>query len=107
MSDSRLVVLSTAPDDEVAAQLAATLVGDRLAACVNVVGGVRSFYRWEGQVQIDDEVLIIIKTDAAHLEQLTERLVSEHPYECPEVVALPIAGGYEGYLSWLSGSLAP
>lgn len=107
MSDSRLVVLSTAPNDEVAAQLAATLVGDRLAACVNVVGGLRSFYWWEGQVQNDDEVLMIIKTDAAHLEQLTERLVSEHPYECPEVVALPIAGGYEGYLSWLSESLSP
>ena len=78
-----------------------------MAACVNVVPGVRSFYRWEGEVQNDDEVLMIIKTDAGHLEQLTERLVAEHPYECPEVVALPIVGGYEGYLSWLSESLSP
>ncbi len=107
MSNAGLVVLSTAPNDDVAAQLAAILVGDKLAACVNVVPGVRSFYWWEGEVQNDDEVLMIIKTDAAHLEQLTERLVAEHPYECPEVVALLIAGGYEGYLAWLSGSLAP
>ncbi len=105
MSESKLVVLSTAPNDEAAAQIATILVREKLAACVNVVAGVRSFYRWEGALQIDDEVLMIIKTDAAHLEQLTERLVAEHPYECPEVVALPIAGGYEGYLSWLSESL--
>ncbi len=107
MSDSKLVVLSTAPNGEAAAQLAAMLVGDGLAACVNVVDGMRSFYRWEGEVQSDDEVLMIIKTDAGHLDALTEALVSEHPYECPEVVALPIAGGYEGYLSWLSESLSP
>lgn len=106
MSEPKLVVLSTAPNDEVAARLAAIVVGDKLAACVNVVAGVRSFYRWEGDVQTDNEVLMIIKTDAAHLEQLTDRLVAEHPYECPEVVALPVAGGYEGYLSWLSESLA-
>jgi len=106
MATSGVVVLSTAPDDEVAASLAAFVVGERLAACVNIVGPIRSLFWWDGAVQDDSEVLLICKTDADHLDALIEALVAEHPYDCPEVIALPIVGGAVGYLRWIGESLA-
>lgn len=106
MSDESLVVLSTAPSDEVAEQLASFLVQEKLAACVNIVGGVRSLYWWEGAIQDDAEVLMICKTDAAHLDALTQALTTRHPYDCPEVVALPIVGGSADYLAWVGESLS-
>ena len=106
MPDKDLVVLSTAPDAEVGGAVAATLVRERLAACVNIVAGVRSLYWWDGEVQDDSEVLLVCKTDAGHLDALTAALIEQHPYDCPEVIALPIVGGSDDYLSWLRKSLA-
>jgi len=106
MSDERLIVFSTAPSSEVAEALAEHLVGEQLAACVNVVDGIRSIYRWQGGVHRDPEVLLVIKTDREHLEPLIETLQNRHPYDCPEIVALPIVGGSTEYLEWLTGSLA-
>jgi len=100
-----LVVLSTAPDEQVAGKLAATLVEAKLAACVNVVPGIRSLYWWDGAVQDDAEVLLICKTDEAHVAQLSETLVREHPYDCPEVVALPVQTGSAAYLGWIADAL--
>lgn len=105
MSQENLVVLSTAPDQEVARELAAALVERRLAACVNLVPGLESHYWWEGEVQHDAEVLLLCKTRREHLAELSELLVERHPYECPEVVALPIVGGYQDYLDWIAGSV--
>jgi periplasmic divalent cation tolerance protein len=96
------LVLSTIPPDK-APELARTLVAERLAACVNLLPGARSFYRWKGEACEDDEALLLIKTTAAALPRLTERLLALHPYDVPEVVALPIAAG-EGhgpYLDWI------
>ena len=106
MNEERLVVFSTAPNSAVAEELARHLLGEQLAACVNVIDGIRSIYRWEGEVHRDPEVLLVIKTDRAHLEPLTETLQNQHPYDCPEVVAVPIVGGSADYLGWLTDSLA-
>lgn len=105
LNEENLVVLSTAPDREVARTLAAALVERKLAACVNLVPGLESHYWWEGEVQHDSEVLLICKTRREHLAEVSEVLVETHPYECPEVVALPIVGGYRNYLDWIAESV--
>lgn len=101
------VVLVTAPDSETGGQLAASLVEERLAACVNVVPGVRSIYRWDGRVQDDAEVLLVVKTRKDRVDALAERIRALHPYDLPEVVALASEGGSVPYLEWVSEEAAP
>ena len=96
------VVLVTAPDSDTGADIARAVVADELAACVNVVPGVRSIYRWEGAVQEEEEVLLVMKTRRARLGELTARVEAVHPYDVPEVVALPIEGGSAPYLAWVA-----
>lgn len=105
MPKQAMVVLSTAPDEAVAAQLARALVEGKLAACVNIVGGMRSLYWWDGALHDDAEVLLLCKTDGERLDELTRTLTELHPYDCPEVVALPVAGGNAAYLSWITDTL--
>lgn len=95
------VVLVTAPERESAARIARTLVSERLAACVNLVPAVRSIYRWEGSVEEDEEVLLVVKTRAGRTEALAERIRALHPYAVPEVLALAAAGGSAAYLDWV------
>lgn len=101
------VVLVTAPDAEAGGRLARTLVDERLAACANLVPGVRSIYRWEGRVQEDAEVLLVIKTTAGREAALCERVSSLHPYDLPEVLALPAVGGSDAYHDWVRREVAP
>ena len=101
MEDVIQVVLCTAPDAAQAARLARGLVDARLAACVNVVDGVRSFYRWEGEVQDDAEVQMIIKTQRSRIAALFDWLNEHHPYDVPEMLALPVSSGSEAYCRWL------
>jgi len=101
-----IVVLCTCPEGPPAARLAEALVAERLAACVNRLPGVVSIFRWEGQVQQDSETLLLIKTTQARLPALTERIRSLHPYELPEVVAVPVLGGLDEYLDWVRASVA-
>jgi periplasmic divalent cation tolerance protein len=103
----RLVVLSTVGSAEDAERLARELVERRLAACVNVVPGLVSIYRWQGRVERDEERLLVIKTRGERFEALREALVALHPYEVPEILALPVAAGSQPYLDWLDDSLAP
>jgi periplasmic divalent cation tolerance protein len=100
-----LVVLVTAPSAEKAAELARTLVEEKLAACGNVVPGVRSIYRWEGKICDDAEALLILKVPAKRLTELSDRVVALHPYEVPEVVAVRIEGGNERYVDWIVQSM--
>ncbi len=95
------VVLITAPSEEVAHRIARTLVEERLAACVNLVPGLTSVYRWQGEVVEDKEVLLIVKTTTFAFPRLKERVLALHPYTVPEIVALPIAEGHVAYLAWL------
>jgi periplasmic divalent cation tolerance protein len=98
--DAVQVVLVTAPQDA-AHELARTLVGERLAACINVVPGVRSIYRWQGAVEEDDEVLLVAKTRSDRVDALTQRVRELHPYDLPETLALPAVGGSAAYLEWV------
>ncbi len=95
------VVFVTAPDVGVAERLARGLVEERLAACVNLIPGIRSFYRWKGAVQDDVEVLLVVKTRADRLEALASWVQELHPYELPEILGLPIIGGSQAYLDWI------
>lgn len=104
MSDA-LVCYCTCPDEAVARRLAEGLVAAQLAACVNIVPGLTSVYRWQGEIQTDAEVLLLIKTDVAHYPALEEQLKREHPYELPELIAVPLATGSRPYLEWLHRSL--
>jgi periplasmic divalent cation tolerance protein len=98
-----LVVLVTAPTPERAAEIARALVEERLAACGNVVPGIRSIYRWEGEVHEDAEALLVLKTTRARFDALRDRVLALHPYEVPEVIALPVETGSAAYLAWLVG----
>jgi periplasmic divalent cation tolerance protein len=96
-----VVVLCTVPDEEVGASLARTIVGKRLAACVNLVPGLRSIYSWKGEIQDDGEVLLVMKTRESLFGELRERITSLHPYDVPEIVALPAADCHGPYLDWV------
>jgi periplasmic divalent cation tolerance protein len=102
-----LVVLSTFPSLERATAAADALVGERLAACVNLVPGLTSIYRWQGAIQRDAEVLAIIKTTRAGYAALAARLAALHPYEVPELLALDVTTGAAPYLAWLAAQVAP
>jgi len=98
-----VAVLVTCPGDR-APELARAVVAARLAACVNIVGEVRSIYTWKGEVCDDAESLLVIKTRASLFEALREKVVDLHPYDVPEVIALPIDKGHPEYLAWIEES---
>jgi periplasmic divalent cation tolerance protein len=102
-----LLVLCTAPTAEVAAGLARALVEARLAACGNVVPGLRSIYRWQGKVEDESEALLLLKTTRDQFPALRDELLRRHPYQVPEVLALPVEAGSARYLDWLAGAVGP
>ena len=97
-----LLSFTTCPDTDCADRIADALVDERLAACVNVLPGVRSVYRWEGQVERGKEVLLLAKTTPGQAQALQQRIVELHPYELPEVVMVESAGGLPAYLDWVA-----
>jgi periplasmic divalent cation tolerance protein len=108
MNSKHIVVLCSCPDEAVASRIAGALVGEGLAACVNRVSGVRSTYRWDGVLQDDGEVLLVVKTLGERFAVLEARIRALHPYEVPEIIALPVVAGSAGYLDWVSrGSPGP
>jgi periplasmic divalent cation tolerance protein len=102
MTDA-LLVFTTLPSADKAAELAKLVVEERLAACANLLPAIRSIYRWQGKLQDENEVLLLLKTRAEHLERLKLRILELHPYEVPEVLAVPVEAGYQPYLDWLAG----
>jgi periplasmic divalent cation tolerance protein len=101
-----LVVFTNAPDRSVAMQLARVLVEQRLAACVNVFGGCTSVYRWDGAVETAEELPVIIKTRASRYAEVEAAIRKLHPYELPEIVAVPVVHGLPEYLDWVSEETA-
>jgi periplasmic divalent cation tolerance protein len=93
--------LCTCPDEKIAQELAHSLVEARLAACVNILPAITSVYMWQGRIEQDGEVLLLIKTSEQRLPDLQAHIVARHPYELPEVIAVPITDGLTGYLQWL------
>ncbi len=96
-----IMVFITAPKEDEAARIAKDIVTSRLAACVNIVNGIRSIYRWRGEIEDENEVLMIVKTRRGLFGELTKRVKEIHSYSVPEIIALPIEEGSEEYLKWL------
>lgn len=102
-----LLVLTNLPDVASARALAVHVVSARLAACVNILSPCRSVYRWQGRVEDAEEVPLLIKTDAARYAELEAVIRARHPYELPEIVAVPISRGLPDYLDWLAAETTP
>jgi periplasmic divalent cation tolerance protein len=106
MNDKVILALTTCPDEVSAQAVATALVQERLAACVNRIAGLRSTYFWDARLQDESEILLIIKTTSGRLGELQARLNALHPYELPELLAIPVAGGNERYLDWVRKGVA-
>lgn len=104
MTDEAIVVYITAPNEEEAANIAQALVRSRIAACVNIVEDIRSIYSWQGKVEDDSEVLMIVKTRRALFDKLSNTVMDLHSFDVPEVIAIPIIDGSADYLAWLRES---
>lgn len=100
-----VVILVTASSKKEARKIASALVKNKLAACVNIVGNIESVFRWQGKVESAQEALLVVKSKKAKLPAAIRLVRSLHSYDLPEVIALPIAGGYKRYLEWIDGSL--
>lgn len=105
MDSPLLVVYCTCPDQATAEHIAETVIDERLAACVNLVPGLTSIYRWQGQIQRETEMLLIMKTGNMAYPRLETRLRELHPYEVPEIIALPIQSGSAAYLNWIADNI--
>jgi len=99
-----ILVLVTCPN-AAADEVARPLIEERLAACVNVVSGVRSIFSWQGAIEVASEDLLVIKSTRALWEQLRDRVKELHKYECPEILLLPVEDGYKPYLDWLNSNV--
>lgn len=97
-----LLVLTNLPDDASANALAAHLIDARLAACVNILAPCRSVYRWNGKTETASEVPLLIKTTAARYAELQAAIQKQHPYELPEIIAVPLQHGLPDYLAWVA-----
>ena len=105
MDNPYLLIYCTCPDRALAERIAEAVVADRLAACVNIVPGITSIYRWQGEVQHDSELLLLIKTRGECYPALEARIRELHSYDVPEIIAVPIQWGSESYLAWLDASV--
>jgi periplasmic divalent cation tolerance protein len=101
MPTSLLLILTTAPDQETARLLAKSLVEQRLAACVNILPQATSVYEWQGKLELSGESLLLIKSTRDNYTAVEKALREQHPYELPEIIAVPVEQGLQGYLDWV------
>ena len=101
MRHKDIVVFITAPNEDEAAKIARAIVEGRLAGCVNIIKNIRSIYRWQGRIEDEPEVLMIVKTQKGLFDSLMKRVKGLHSYSVPEIIALPIVEGSEDYIRWL------
>jgi len=107
MSTPFEIILCTCPNKDTAKKLAELLVSHNLAACVNILPGITSVYTWEGEIETEQEHLLLIKTLYTHYQAIETLLFKHHPYEIPEIIALPIERGLPEYLEWINSCLLP
>lgn len=105
MPDDYILVLCTCPDQASAATLAESLIQQRLVACVNILPGLESVYRWEGKIERAAEHLLLIKTERRVYTALQAHIQQHHPYQVPEIIAVPIVAGSTDYLQWVSACI--
>lgn len=101
-----ILIITNVPNAEVASTIARQLVEKGMAACVNIMPPVHSVYRWQGSVEEADEITLLIKTSQSLYESVENAIVTEHPYEVPEIIALPIISGLQAYLGWIAAETA-
>ena len=106
MDRQALVAITTLGNESDARALVTALVADRLVACGTLLPGARSIYRWDGQVVEESEVVVLLKTDITHWDALRTAVERRHPYQVPELLALPVSDGLERYLSWIASEVA-
>jgi len=104
---SYIVVIITTPNKEEAAKIVRSLLKERLIACANIVGPVSSLFWWQGKIDEENEFLVLMKSHKNLFERISERVMEIHSYDVPEIIALPIVGGFPLYLDWLETSLQP
>ena len=104
---NEIIILCTVDSEELGEKIAADLVESRQVACVNIIPGIRSIYRWEGKLCRDAEYLLVIKSVAGKFDDVRERIRQLHTYQLPEVIAVPIADGDAEYLQWLRDAVEP
>jgi len=97
--------LCTVPDQDTATRIAEALVTEQLAACVNIIPAIQSVYRWEGAIEHDEELLLLIKTSTTVWPLLEKRILALHPYELPEILSVRIHDGHKNYLNWIINNL--
>ena len=102
--EDAIVILTTCPDQVTAESIAKLLVSERSAACVNIVGNIKSIYRWEDEIESEQETLIIIKTTKQNYREVESTIQKKHPYEVPEIIAIDIKQGIPSYLDWINHS---
>jgi periplasmic divalent cation tolerance protein len=98
-------VMTTVPGQEVATRIAELLIDSRLAGCVQIIGPVTSVYRWQGKVETGAETMLLVKSRQDLFSSLAELIIANHPYEVPEILAVPVVAGGQSFLDWLSGEL--
>lgn len=103
-TDDYIIVLTTCNSSEIASSIAESLVSNKLAACVNIINGVESVYQWQGKIEHDKEILLIIKTQRSLYSQLEQAIQELHDYELPEIIAVPINTGEKNYLNWIQSA---
>ncbi len=106
MASQTLLLLCNCPDREVATKIAITLVERKLAACVNLIPGVTSVYLWQEKLETAEEVTLLIKTTRQRYEEVEATILELHPYELPEIIAVPVELGFSGYLNWVEACTA-
>lgn len=107
MTDTPLLISTTLPDQSSAQSLAQTLIEQRLAACVSILPSCQSIYRWQNAIESTEEVPLLIKTTQARYPALEAAILAQHPYELPEIIAVPITSGLPAYLAWLAEETTP
>lgn len=105
MDTDKLLIITTAPDDEISERIATALVEPGLAACVNILPGIRSIYQWGGKLESGREQLLLIKAEANAYMAIEKQIEALHPYELPEIIALSIDRGLPAYLDWVGGRM--
>jgi len=100
------IILCTCPDQKTAEDISSHLVSHKLAACVNIIAGVTSIYEWQGQIEKSQEQLLLIKSHIDKYVAIEDKIKSLHPYELPEIIAVPIERGHPDYLQWINTCLS-
>lgn len=104
MTTEHVIILTTWPDQDSARLHATTLLKNRLAACINILPEMQSLYVWEGELESGKEHQMIIKTTTHQIAAVQQAIVDSHPYECPEILVVPVTGGFPDYLNWIKGN---